>query len=363
MIAVGSETASRRFSGLPSRKRSITRIAVCPLPRIRYEKMQSFQVITGPPAGQKNYVFVDEHNRHKRLKVMRACEGCRRRKIKCDSATTNIWPCSACTRLKLSCIPPATGTDGELADNEGLEDADDTTEPLTDVSALSNGEDVKPFAKSGLPPEHYSSYHEPDQSYLESPEYQKPYIAIDGYSPAALQQFDIPSGGPLMNDGLRRYPPTQTLADMPPLETMSSAPTEQSSVEDISEQLGDLMITENGIAKYARQQAHNETEPEAPIQEQEEDLRQLRTIAGSQIRIPPALMPANDEALHYFNTFFKDIHPYLPVLNRNFFYHQWHADRSSISPLLLEAVFACAGKLTDNPGDGSQWLSLANGWS
>ena len=37
---------------------------------------------------------------------MRACEGCRRRKIKCDAATTNTWPCSACTRLKLHCVPP-----------------------------------------------------------------------------------------------------------------------------------------------------------------------------------------------------------------------------------------------------------------
>lgn len=53
-----------------------------------------------------DYVFVDEHNRHKRLKVMRACEGCRRRKIKCDAATTNSWPCAACTRLKLNCVPP-----------------------------------------------------------------------------------------------------------------------------------------------------------------------------------------------------------------------------------------------------------------
>lgn len=40
--------------------------------------------------------------------VMRACQGCRKRKIKCDSATTNIWPCAACTRLKLVCAPPST---------------------------------------------------------------------------------------------------------------------------------------------------------------------------------------------------------------------------------------------------------------
>src|SRR5690554_1448797 len=42
---------------------------------------------------------------------MRACEGCRRRKIKCDAATTNTWPCSACVRLKLQCVRP-NGFDG-----------------------------------------------------------------------------------------------------------------------------------------------------------------------------------------------------------------------------------------------------------
>ena len=46
------------------------------------------------------------------LSVMRACEGCRRRKIKCDAATTNTWPCSACIRLKLHCIPPTANYDG-----------------------------------------------------------------------------------------------------------------------------------------------------------------------------------------------------------------------------------------------------------
>jgi hypothetical protein len=78
--------------------------------------MQNFSMTSGPPSGPKNYVFVDEHNRHKRLKVMRACESCRRRKIKCDSATTNTWPCAACVRLKLHCVPPAGGLEGEPGD-------------------------------------------------------------------------------------------------------------------------------------------------------------------------------------------------------------------------------------------------------
>lgn len=48
---------------------------------------------------------------------MRACEGCRRRKIKCDSATTNTWPCSACIRLKLTCVPPQIAYEPDFSSN------------------------------------------------------------------------------------------------------------------------------------------------------------------------------------------------------------------------------------------------------
>lgn len=43
--------------------------------------------------------------------MIRACRECRRKRIKCDAATTNTWPCSACIRLKLSCARP-NGHDG-----------------------------------------------------------------------------------------------------------------------------------------------------------------------------------------------------------------------------------------------------------
>jgi hypothetical protein len=50
--------------------------------------------------------------------VTRACEACRRRKTKCDAATTNTWPCSACIRLKLHCVPPSTNyNDRDFASN------------------------------------------------------------------------------------------------------------------------------------------------------------------------------------------------------------------------------------------------------
>lgn len=80
---------------------------------------------------------------------------------------------------------------------------------------------------------------------------------------------------------------------------------------------------------------------------------------GMKIRIPPELMPDEQTALHYFDLYFTDVHPYVPVLNKTLFYQQWHSNRESISPLILEAIFAIAGKLADEPSQGQQWLALA----
>lgn len=63
--------------------------------------------------------------------------------------------------------------------------------------------------------------------------------------------------------------------------------------------------------------------------------------------------------MHYFDVFFADVHPYVPVINRSYFYQQWQTNRTQISPLLLEAVFACAGRMSDDPAQGAQWLALA----
>lgn len=102
------------------------------------------------------------------------------------------------------------------------------------------------------------------------------------------------------------------------------------------------------------------SEPEIPTQDEtEENLPPLRTGAGSKIRIPPELMPSNDEVMNYFKIYFDDIHPYIPVVHRAHLYYQWQNDRRSISPLLLEALFACAGRLSDDPAQGAQWLALA----
>lgn len=306
-----------------------------------------------PPAGPKNYVFVDEHNRHKRLKVMRACEGCRRRKIKCDAATTNSWPCAACKRLKLTCVPPVGGVDGELS---LLDTSDDQFAPQPSSTS------IQPY-----PPDQYQYL----QNYTSQndPNHDVSYDASTSHSVYQVHDFHY---APTQQDPHQLVPPLQpvygqqryssfdsTNGNLAPPSMGSPQSAESVTAEDLAESLGDLRIADGGFAPYIRRQ-DTEKEPPAPILEDEEDLPAFSTAAGSQIRIPPALMPSNEEASKAFQDFFKHVHPYVPVLCRSYFYHQWQQDRNSISPLLLEAVFACAGQVSDDPAEGSQWLALAN---
>jgi hypothetical protein len=72
------------------------------------------------------------------------------------------------------------------------------------------------------------------------------------------------------------------------------------------------------------------------------------------------MMPNENQAHQYFEYFFAHIHPFVPVLNRQSFYHQWNTNRDSISPLLLEAVFACAAMVLEDHQEGNKWLALAS---
>ena len=84
------------------------------------------------------------------------------------------------------------------------------------------------------------------------------------------------------------------------------------------------------------------------------------TGPGLKIRIPPELMPDDDMVLQYFDLYFANVHPYVPVLDKAQLYQQWHSNRESISPLILEAIFAVAGRLADEPALGQQWIALAS---
>ncbi|KAK5306310.1 hypothetical protein LTR99_002000 [Exophiala xenobiotica] len=327
--------------------------------------MQGYSTTPAPPPGPKNYVFVDEHNRHKRLKVMRACEGCRRRKIKCDSATTNTWPCAACVRLKLHCVPPTGGLEGDVGDM--------APENIAEQSIES-----QPYIPPPAPPvQQTQNYAAPEQSYQPTQagafsydayvaNYPKSSYDMTGKSYGNFypspQQFPGSLNDPYQTGG-QTYPPFQTDSEAIKQERSDSSPIDQMTAGELIEYLGELKIGENGIAPYLRSEKSQGKDSEVPVQEPEPESKiaaAFRTDAGSQIRIPPALMPSDEEALQAFQTFFRDVHPYVPVLNRRQFYDQWRYDRASLSPLVLEAIFANAGRLSDDPAQGAQWLALAN---
>ncbi|KMP09822.1 hypothetical protein DIZ76_010486 [Coccidioides immitis] len=368
--------------------------------------MQQFGFATGDTSsreGHKSFVFVDEHNRHKRLKVTRACSGCRKRKIKCDSATSNIWPCAACTRLKLVCIPPNWNAQHENSlygqDFDPLRSLiqpsnfDNLPQPAsTTQNSYNLGQFQFEFCCQNLDEVQSVSNSttripQPQpQPYLGHSENQIQFLTDDGSAKnSPLQQpFSYIQPSTYTND----YPPlnteivqpattsvTATLSTpSPSVCSVSSSPIssrkfepaplkkcKELTVKCLPSIFGPLKIDENGIAPYISQQTRVESlpTPTSPCKEDDAFLSTYAEPSGS-IAIPPELMPCEEEANSYFELFFDKIHPYIPVIHRSDFYRQWRSDKTAISPLLLEAIFACAAMVSENHTKGVRWLNLAN---
>lgn len=113
------------------------------------------------------------------------------------------------------------------------------------------------------------------------------------------------------------------------------------------------------IAPYISQQKKSLADAPA-LEEFEVKLPATATGSGSTVRIPPELMPSEEQCMEWFDIFFNNIHPYVPVISKPQFYGQWHTNPRLISPLILEAIFACAGRMSDDPAQGAQWLALAS---
>ncbi|KAI9828650.1 MAG: hypothetical protein M1832_001753 [Thelocarpon impressellum] len=339
--------------------------------------MQSFsfaQPNVGPRENQKNYVFVDEHNRHKRLKVMRACEGCRRRKIKCDAATTNTWPCSACIRLKLHCVPPTVNYDRELAPGEqGYEPGKGGDFDTSDGSGEEDYNQHLSLQHQLVDERHSSQGHAAHIPYAESVGvYQTtaPYMMASDSNPRSMSipytgfhdpSVVVPDTSYHHHDAIFSTPPHQPIH-----QTAHASKTPESwhsgqYSPTLIETLGELKIDENGVAPYISQQKKN-LAGAPPMEEFDDYIRNLPLPPPGPdmtVRIPAEFMPSEEQAMHYFDIFFADVHPYVPVVEKSYFYHQWHTNRDSISTLILEAIFACAGGMSQDPSLGAKWLALA----
>lgn len=176
---------------------------------------------------------------------MRACNGCRKRKIKCDAATTNTWPCSACTRLKLVCVPPTIGQDSEFpveADPTGPLGA--SSAPQASHHAYSMPPD---FHDNGQPPmANMPSYSESmgvfPQWMPPPPPHSQPAMYGDVRSP--------PLSEPQPHQYQQQQQPMFAATPTQPLGTTDNSlymNNEQSTAENLSEVLGELKIDETGI--------------------------------------------------------------------------------------------------------------------
>ena len=329
---------------------------------------------------KKNYVFVDEHNRHKRLKVMRACEGCRRRKIKCDAATTNSWPCAACVRLKLTCVPPTVNynraqmsmpqTSGlervlDFATDSGDSSGDEGFMPQPVIRNIYNSPELM-AAQPAYPPGMMSFHGSIHGSVHGSPHgsvHGSPYMEKADPLPS---RFDGVTSVPLVTSAPSFHSMPAYPTHLPSSHsihivdsTAESWPHEHIAGSHLTDILGELKIDTNALAPYIVQQKKSLAEVPA-LEEVEYTLPSSSVGSGMAVRIPPELMPDEQLAMEYFNIFFTSVHPYVPVISKSYFYDQWQHNRQLISPLLLEAIFACAGRTSSDPAQGAQWLALAS---
>lgn len=315
---------------------------------------------------------------------MRACEGCRKRKIKCDAATTNAWPCASCVRLKLHCVPPTVNYDRTHAGSghlSGLERVLDF-----DNSSGSGDEDYPQHTSAPQvfelenPRENLTS---PHGSYNEglgifhTPPYSERDLNQQDFSYEDVPAISLP-----MPDGSFQDPSSYATSNGSTLNPSVTSPIwsgEHCSVAGLSSILGELKIDEDGVgmcdaaariiefgfiltrptAPYISQQKKSLAEAPA-LEEFEVKLPSTSGGSGSTVRIPPELMPSEEQCMEWFEIFFTNIHPYVPVISKHYFYQQWRTSRRSISPLILEAIFACAGRMSEDPAQGAQWLALAS---
>ena len=174
---------------------------------------------------------------------MRACDGCRRRKIKCDSATTNTWPCAACVRLKLKCVPPTLSFESDQGESDKPHEE---KTPDANLHHEASQSAMRPVQNS-VPPQ---------ATMPVSAQYPQP-MGLDQLAPYvqrqdSLQYSPVP---PTVPQSLHYTPRLYTMEPAPAPAPQLNAPErhvawtgeDALSMSNISDALGELQITYDAV--------------------------------------------------------------------------------------------------------------------
>jgi hypothetical protein len=298
---------------------------------------------------------------------MRACEGCRRRKIKCDSATTNTWPCAACTRLKLTCIPPSVTYDKEPS-APGMH--------TFELQKRRSFPSVTPLAVPDYDPhsvQHHFGTIEAmplqQHTFADVPGFHSSPYGVETSAAGDLAKY---SGLPLAREP-RSASVFSSVSQSVPTSAISDRhwTPDTAGVNTLADAFGDLQIAPNaqgwcswlqmwltGAAPYIAD--HSKFAETPAVQEYEVELPHTSLLfADMRVRIPPEMMPSEEVALEHFEFYFSNVHPFTPVLCQSTFYRDWATNRESISPLLLEAIFAASASMMNKQQESKKWMALA----
>lgn len=196
---------------------------------------------------------------------MRACEGCRRRKIKCDAATTNAWPCAACIRLKLNCVPPTVSYDKDYNPTSQTYELDPKTmeypapgdgqqhyQQRHSIAAIPQG--MQTQLTAGLHGAPHAAYADGLRMY-QNPPYVEPPAQQPQQQQVSYTNMPPPASVVQPNMSYATHQMYNEPATSAPGATMSPPQTDNGwrndSVSSLAEVLGELQIEHNAVGRYA----------------------------------------------------------------------------------------------------------------